>query len=199
MSDAAPAPSSGALPDRGGAELHSDSFSDGGRFGGVDQAVEAGVALADAGADWIDVGGESTRPASTPVAADEEERRVVPVLEALRARLGTRVRLSIDTYKACTARAALRAGATVVNDVSEGRLDPALLRVAADAGAGVVVGHLRGQPATMMDQIAFADVVTEVTGELGSGWRRRGRLVAGRSGEIRVSVLVSNWSTTSPC
>ncbi len=128
--------------------------------------MAAGLAMAGEGADWIDVGGESTRPGSTPVPGDEEQRRVVPVIAGLVARLAPRVRLSVDTYKAATARAALAAGATVVNDVSGGLLDPAIFKVAADAGAAIVVGHLRGAPAGMMDDVAFDDVVVEVTTEL---------------------------------
>ncbi|HEX3696830.1 MAG TPA: dihydropteroate synthase [Polyangia bacterium] len=143
-----------------------DSFSDGGRFSSVAGAVDAGARLCDEGADWIDVGGESTRPRSQPVAQDEEIARVVPVIEGLRRRLGDRVRLSIDTYKAGTARAAIAAGATVVNDISGGKLDPALFAVAAAANAAVVVGHLRGTPATMMDAVHFDDVVAEVNAEL---------------------------------
>jgi dihydropteroate synthase len=145
-----------------------DSFSDGGRFGTAADAIEAGLAMVDEGADWIDVGGESTRPGSMPVDPDEELRRVVPVLAGLGARLGGRARLSIDTYKASTARAALHAGATVVNDVSGGLLDPEILGVAASGGAAIVLGHLRGPPAaTMMDAVAFDDVVAEVVVELG--------------------------------
>lgn len=143
-----------------------DSFSDGGRFSSPEDAVEAGVRMAAEGADWIDVGGESTRPGSVPVAEDEETGRVVPVIQGLRARLPERVRLSIDTYKAGTARAALRAGATVVNDVSGGLLDPEILGAAAEADAAVVLGHLRGAPARMMENIAFTDVVGEVGREL---------------------------------
>jgi dihydropteroate synthase len=145
-----------------------DSFSDGGRFEGAGQAVAAGVGMAADGADWLDVGGESTRPGSTPVPAEEEQQRVVPVIAGLVAALGDRVRLSVDTYKATTARAALAAGASVVNDVSGGLLDPALLDVAAEGGAAVVLGHLRGAPAAMMDGIAFGDVVAEVIDELGA-------------------------------
>ncbi|MEO8212830.1 MAG: dihydropteroate synthase [Myxococcales bacterium] len=160
-----------------------DSFSDGGRFSSVAEAVAAGVAMATAGAHWIDVGGESTRPHSTPVSGDEEERRVVPVIAGLRARLGTATRISVDTYKASTARAALAAGATVVNDVSGGLLDPALLEVVAGGGAALVVGHLRGQPATMMEGIAFGDVVAEVTSEL-----------AGRVAAARAAGCVEIWA-----
>jgi dihydropteroate synthase len=145
-----------------------DSFSDGGRFASPDAAVEAGAQMAAAGADWIDVGGESTRPGSTPVPEEEERARVVPVVAGLRARLPDDVLVSVDTYKAGTARAAVAAGARVVNDVSGGLLDPRLLDAAAAAGATVVLGHLRGQPATMMDGISFDDVVAEVAAELGA-------------------------------
>jgi dihydropteroate synthase len=145
-----------------------DSFFDGGRFADVEDAVAAGLTMVDAGADWIDVGGESTRPGSTPVDAREEQERVVPVIAALAARLGGRARLSIDTYKAATARAAIAVGATVVNDISGGLSDPEILRVAADAGAAIVLGHLRGTPATMMESVSFADVVSEVSVELGA-------------------------------
>ncbi len=156
-----------------------DSFSDGGRYASVDEAVAAGVAMVAAGADWIDVGGESTRPRAPAVPQAEEIARVVPIIEGLRARVGPLVRISIDTYKSATARAALAAGATVVNDISGGLLDPAILGVTADAGAAVVVGHLRGQPATMMDAIAFDDVVAEVTLEL------EGRVAAARAASVR--------------
>jgi len=101
------------------------------------------------------------------VVGEEEERaRVVPVIAGLKAQLAAKVRISIDTYKAGTARAALTAGATVVNDVSGGRLEPAILEVAAETGAAIVLGHLRGTPASMMEGIAFSDVVSEVGGEL---------------------------------
>ena len=143
-----------------------DSFSDGGRFASVEAAIEAGVRMAGEGADWIDVGGESTRPGALVVTEDEECARVVPVIAGLKARLPAKVRISIDTYKAGTARAAIAAGATVVNDVSGGRLDPAILGVVAESGATIVLGHLRGAPAAMMEGIAFADVVAEVGGEL---------------------------------
>ena len=147
--------------------LTPDSFSDGGRFASVESAVAAGLAMALAGADWIDIGGESTRPHSAPVPEGEEIRRVVPVIEHLASKLGSRARISIDTYKAGTARAALAAGASLVNDVSGGLLEPAVLEMAARANAGVVVGHLRGHPATMMENVHFDDVVAEVTAELG--------------------------------
>jgi dihydropteroate synthase len=144
-----------------------DSFSDGGKFLTADAAIEAGLRMAEEGADWIDVGGESTRPGSIPVGEDEEKSRVLPVIEGLRLRLPASVRISIDTYKSGTARAAVSAGATIVNDVSGGLLDPAILAVAAEMGAAVVLGHLRGAPATMMENVAFRDVVREVGAELG--------------------------------
>ena len=122
--------------------------------------------MVDDGADWIDVGGESTRPVAPVVPEDQEIARVVPVIRSLRARIGDRARISIDTYKAGTARAAAAAGATVVNDISGGLLDPAILQVAASTGAAIVLGHLRGQPASMMEEISFGDVVAEVSAEL---------------------------------
>ena len=143
-----------------------DSFSDGGKLGSVEAAVEAGLKMAADGAAWLDVGGESTRPGATPVSEEDEKARVLPVIEGLRRRLPANVRISIDTYKSGTARAAVAAGATVVNDISGGLLDPAILGVAAEAGAAMVVGHLRGVPAKMMEGIAFADVVGEVGAEL---------------------------------
>jgi len=143
-----------------------DSFSDGGKFGSLEAAVGAGVRMAEEGAAWIDVGGESTRPGAVPVSEREERARVVPVIERLRKKLPAGVSISIDTYKSGTARAAVEAGATVVNDISGVLLDPPILGVAAQAGAAMVVGHLRGAPATMMEGIAFGDVVAEVGAEL---------------------------------
>ena len=173
-----------------------DSFSDGGRFASPEDAIEAGVRMVADGADWIDVGGESTRPGSVPVAEDEEIRRVVPVIEGLRARLPERVRLSVDTYKSETAREALRAGATVVNDISGGLLDPEILSVAAAADAAVVLGHLRGAPATMMENIAFTDVVGEVGRELAERIAAARRAGCAEVGPTRGSGSASGSSTT---
>jgi len=122
--------------------------------------------MVDDGADWVDVGGESTRPGSRAVPQEEEIARVVPVIAGLRERVGGRVRISVDTYKSGTARAALATGASIVNDVSGGILDPLILEVAARARATVVLGHLRGLPATMMEHVDFRDVVAEVGDEL---------------------------------
>ena len=143
-----------------------DSFSDGGRFASVAEAVAAGARMAEEGANWIDVGGESTRPGAAPVSEADEKARVLPVIDGLRRAMPPSVRISIDTYKAATARAAVAAGASVINDVSGGRLDPEIMGVAAETGAGIVLGHLRGAPATMMDDVTFRDVVDEVASEL---------------------------------
>jgi dihydropteroate synthase len=145
-----------------------DSFSDGGRFRSVGDAVAAGLAMVDEGADWLDVGGESTRPACVPVSEAEEIARVVPVIRELAAGLEGRVRLSVDTYKAGTAHAALAAGATAINDVSGGLLDPGILAVAAAGRVALVLGHLRGQPTDMQADVHFDDVVEEVSTELAS-------------------------------
>ncbi len=146
--------------------LTPDSFSDGGRFSGVDAAVSAALAMVDAGAHWIDVGGESTRPGSEPVEQDEEISRVVPVIRALAPKLAGRARIAVDTYKSGTARAALDAGASIVNDVSGGLLDKSMLEVCARAGATLILGHLRGRPATMTENVHFDDAVAEVGAEL---------------------------------
>ncbi len=141
-----------------------DSFSDGGSYLDAHAAIAHGLALAGTGAAVIDVGGESTRPGAEPVDADEELRRVVPVVRALATQ--TPVPVSIDTTKAVVARAALEAGAAMVNDVSGGTADPDLLRVVADAGAAYVVMHTRGTPRTMQQDAHYVDVVREVADEL---------------------------------
>ena len=135
-----------------------DSFSDGGEHPTKDTAVEHGITLLRDGADLLDVGGESTRPGATPVAADEEARRVVPVVRALVER-GARV--SVDTRKESVAREALAAGAHVINDITGGR-DPELLRAVAQAQAGLVIMHMQGEPGTMQQAPRYDDVVREV-------------------------------------
>jgi len=137
-----------------------DSFSDGGRFVEPSAAVAHGIALAHQGADILDVGGESTRPGAAPVPAAEELRRVLPVVEGLAT--GTALPVSIDTTKAPVARAALEAGASIVNDVSAGRLDPDILGTTADAGAGYVAMHMQGEPRTMQVDPHYEAVVAEV-------------------------------------
>ena len=137
-----------------------DSFSDGGRFFDTRTAVDHGLALAAAGADIIDVGGESTRPFSDSVPAEEEARRVIPVIEQLAARLT--LPISIDTTKSEVARQALAAGAAIVNDVSALRVDPALGALAASEGVPVILMHMLGTPKTMQVNPEYQDVVVEV-------------------------------------
>ena len=137
-----------------------DSFSDGGRYFGTQAAVAQGLALVAAGADIIDVGGESTRPFSDPVTAEEEIRRVVPVIESLAAQIS--IPISIDTTKAEVARSALKAGASIINDVSALRTDPALGPLAASQGVPVILMHMLGTPKTMQVKPAYKDVVTDV-------------------------------------
>ncbi len=137
-----------------------DSFSDGGQFLDPIAAVEHGVALVKEGADVLDIGGESTRPGAEPVPEAEELRRVIPVLEGLKSLVT--VPISIDTRKPAVARAALAAGASIVNDVAANREDPEMWRVVAEAGAGYVVMHMRGEPRTMQQEPRYDDVVREV-------------------------------------
>ena len=137
-----------------------DSFSDGGRFLAADAAVKHALALIAEGADLIDIGGESTRPNAAPVDEAEELRRVLPVLEALAPVV--QVPLSIDTQKPGVARAALRAGASVVNDIAANRAEESMWRIVADAGAGYVAMHMQGTPQTMQREPVYADVVGDV-------------------------------------
>ena len=137
-----------------------DSFSDGGRFLDTGRAVEHALHLLAEGADILDFGGESTRPGAEPVSAEEEIRRVIPVIRAIRSQ--TRALLSIDTMKASVARAALAAGADIINDVTGLGGDPGMIQLAAETTAGLVVMHMRGTPASMQQAPAYQDVVTEV-------------------------------------
>ncbi|HEX8409095.1 MAG TPA: dihydropteroate synthase [Thermoanaerobaculia bacterium] len=145
-----------------------DSFSDGGVHFDRRRALESALRMEAEGAAVIDVGGESTRPGSEGVSVDEELERVVPVIEALRAR--TEIRISVDTRKASVAQAALDAGADIVNDVSALRHDPEMRRLVAQRGVPVILMHMRGEPRTMQENIHYDDVVTEVMDEL-SEWR----------------------------
>ncbi|HEX6312797.1 MAG TPA: dihydropteroate synthase [Acidimicrobiia bacterium] len=137
-----------------------DSFSDGGRWLDPGAAAAHGLDLVAAGADLLDVGGESTRPGARPVPAATERARVVPVIERLVREAG--VPVSVDTTKRDVAAAAVDAGAVVVNDVSAGRAEPAILRVVAEAGAGYVVMHMLGEPRTMQNDPRYDDVVRDV-------------------------------------
>jgi dihydropteroate synthase len=141
-----------------------DSFSDGGRFTTLDRAIAQAERLVADGCELLDVGGESTRPGAAPVSATDEIARVVPVIEQLARRgLGP---VSVDTRKAAVARAALAAGAAVVNDVSGLSFEPALAQEVARAGAGVIVMHMRGTPETMDSLAVYRHVAAEVAAEL---------------------------------
>jgi dihydropteroate synthase len=137
-----------------------DSFSDGGRYAGVEAAVAHGLGLVAAGADILDVGGESTRPFSAPVEAEEEWRRVGEVVRRLAAEAG--VPVSIDTSKASVAARAVAAGAEIINDVTGLAGDPAMIRVAVDSGAGICAMHMQGTPQTMQVDPRYDDVVGEI-------------------------------------
>lgn len=137
-----------------------DSFSDGGRYLEPSAAIDHGLRLVDEGADILDVGGESTRPGATAVTAEEELARILLVVETLAAKTDTPV--SVDTMKASVARAALDAGARMLNDVSAGRADPAMFEVAASAGVPICLMHMLGEPRTMQDDPQYGDVVAEV-------------------------------------
>jgi dihydropteroate synthase len=141
-----------------------DSFSDGGRYTNLDNAVAHGQRLAREGADLVDVGGESTRPGAERVRAAEEERRVIPVIEAL---VAGGVPVSVDTYRASVAERALVAGASVVNDVSGGLGDPDMAAVVRDAGCPWILMHWRGPSRQMQDLAQYADIVADVRRELG--------------------------------
>ena len=137
-----------------------DSFSDGGKFFSIEAALERAGQMIREGADLLDVGGESTRPGATAVSEAEEIRRVVPVIKELALRL--QVPISVDTQKPEVARAALLAGASIVNDIAANRADDAMARVVAEFRAGYVVMHMQGTPQTMQQNPAYTDVVREV-------------------------------------
>jgi dihydropteroate synthase len=137
-----------------------DSFSDGGHFFSPDAALAQGRALAAAGADILDVGGESTRPFADPVPLEEELRRVIPVIEILSMELD--LPISIDTYKAQVARAALAAGAAIINDISALRFDPDMAPLAARHQAPVVLMHMQGVPQDMQVQPHYRDLLGEI-------------------------------------
>lgn len=139
-----------------------DSFSDGGRYLEVSAALAQGLKLAEEGAEIIDVGGESTRPGADSVAAEEQIRRVIPVIEALAAALPEDRFISIDTTAAKVAEAAVQAGATLINDVSAGRDDPQMFQLAARYRLPIVLMHMQGTPKTMQANPVYQDVVSEV-------------------------------------
>ena len=140
-----------------------DSFSDGGQHATVEAAIAAGHAMHAAGADLIDIGGESTRPGATPVTPDEEQARILPVIRAL---VASGMAVSVDTRHAATMRAALAAGARIVNDISALSGDPDAAATVAAASAPVILMHMRGTPQTMAEHASYGDVAAEVTREL---------------------------------
>ena len=142
-----------------------DSFSDGGKFPTVDDALRQAEKFVGEGADILDIGGESTRPNATQISADEESRRVVPLIEAIEKRFDCAV--SIDTSKSAVAERASAAGAEIINDISGLRFDERIAEVAARTECGLILMHLRGEFATMHDKKNIADIVREV----GDGWR----------------------------
>lgn len=137
-----------------------DSFSDGGKFLDADAAVDHALRMADEGADFIDVGGESSRPGSDPISVEEEIRRTIPVIERIAAKVS--VPISIDTYKSEVARRALDAGATIVNDISAMTMDERMAVVVAEHRASVILMHMKGTPKTMQVDPMYTDVVGEV-------------------------------------
>jgi len=145
--------------------LTPDSFSDGGRWLEPSAALDRALAMGEEGAGIIDVGGESTRPGAVPVSEAEELRRVIPLIAALAER--SSVPISIDTMKVNVARAALQAGASIVNDVAANRADPEMWELAATTGAGYVCMHMKGHPETMQKEPVYEDVCAEVANFLG--------------------------------
>ncbi|MBF8248520.1 MAG: folP [Bacteroidetes bacterium] len=137
-----------------------DSFSDGGKYFSVDAAVRHGLQMAEEGADFIDVGGESTKPGSDPLPLEEELRRVIPVVASLAKQVD--IPLSVDTYKAAVADAALQAGASMVNDISGLSADSSMASVISRRQASLVVMHMKGTPKTMQQNPEYTDVVIEV-------------------------------------
>ncbi|HBJ38813.1 MAG TPA: dihydropteroate synthase [Planctomycetaceae bacterium] len=137
-----------------------DSFSDGGQHASTANAIAAAIEMVGHGADIIDIGGESTRPYSTPVSAEQELQRVIPVIEQLAGKIA--VPISIDTSKSVVARAAIAAGAEIINDVTGLEGDPDMAQVAAETGVGVCAMHMRGNPQTMQDNPQYDDVVAEI-------------------------------------
>ena len=137
-----------------------DSFSDGGKYANVEAAVMRAKQMVADGADIIDIGGESSRPGAEPITANEECRRVIPVVQALAEQF--QIPISVDTYKAKVAREALSAGACVINDITALHGDPNMCQIVADAQAGVILMHMQGVPATMQKTPTYQNVVAEV-------------------------------------
>lgn len=160
-----------------------DSFSDGGRFIDKSVAVEHALKMEEEGADIIDIGGESTRPGAKSVSADEEIERVIPVIEAIRAR--SNIPISIDTYKSKIAKEALEAGADIINDISGCKFDPEMPALAAQTNTPVIVMHIKGTPKDMQKNPVYDDVITEIKDYL---LMSVGRLVA--AGLYRGQIII---------
>jgi dihydropteroate synthase len=160
-----------------------DSFSDGGRYVDYDRALAHARDMAAAGADIIDIGGESTRPGADPLPEEEELRRIIPLIERLSAELS--VPISVDTYKSSVAKKALEAGASLVNDISGLRFSPDMAAVAAEHGAAVVLMHIKGTPRSMQQDPVYGDVVGEILAYLEEGIE-----IAVRAGVDRERLLI---------
>ncbi len=137
-----------------------DSFSDGGKFFGLDKAISQGLKMVEEGADLIDVGGESTRPSSVPVSLEEEEKRVLPVIEKLAKKI--QIPISIDTYKSQLACKALEAGAKMINDISGLRFDSEMVKVVSRYNVPVIIMHIKGTPQNMQENPYYEDVIGEI-------------------------------------
>lgn len=160
-----------------------DSFSDGGRHADAERALTHAREMAAAGADIIDIGGESTRPGAAPVAEEEELRRIIPLIERLSAELA--IPVSVDTYKSSVAKKAIEAGAGIVNDISGLRFSPDMADVVAGSGAAVVIMHIKGTPRDMQQNPVYDDVVGEVMAYLEEGIE-----LAARAGVDREKIFI---------
>jgi len=159
-----------------------DSFSDGGLYLQSEKAIEHGLAMARDGADIIDVGGESARPYSEKISISEEIDRVIPVIQALSSEL--QIPISIDTHRAEVARHALRAGASIINDISAFRFDPNIITIASEAGVPVILMHMKGTPANMQDNPTYENLIPEILDFIKSAMDR------GIRGGIRKEMII---------
>ncbi|GAB4540343.1 MAG: dihydropteroate synthase [Thermodesulfovibrionia bacterium] len=160
-----------------------DSFSDGGLYLDKDSAIRRALRMVDEGADIIDIGGESTRPGSEPVSVDEETRRVIPVIEAIRDKVS--VPISIDTYKSRVAKLAIKAGASIVNDISGLRFDKRMPDVVARYGVGVVIMHIKGTPKDMQKNPVYKSLIPEIMDYI-----REGIMIARRAGIKEDKIII---------
>jgi dihydropteroate synthase len=139
-----------------------DSFSDGGNYFNLPLAISHALEMVDHGADIIDIGGESTRPGSNPVSEQDQISRIVPVISALREKISDSIMISVDTTRSKVAEASVEAGASIVNDISSGLNDPAMLPMVSRLGVGIVLMHMQGKPRTMQINPQYSDVVSDV-------------------------------------